>query len=179
MPLTSNTLGQMYALTVLTPIAPGAEPALKAFLEHLAQDESPLAAVPGTHFGRWVIVPEFFKDPSQRKPEAVTGPFLIFSSTFDGPLDPYLDALATTIGDVAEQIWGRCIGAPTPARGTALKAYLLHNQIDTGLFFSAYPHATVGMVRESLRDRRRVIDFAVRAQRMDAAELHRTFLEEF
>ena len=95
------------------------------------------------------------------------------------PLDSYLDELSAEMGDEAEQIWGACIGAPRPARGPALKAYLLHNQIQTGLFFSAYPDATVKQVRDSLHDRDRVIAFAVRAQRMDPAELRRAFLEEF
>ena len=83
------------------------------------------------------------------------------------------------MGDEAERIWGSCIGAPRPARGAALKRYLLHNQIDTGLFFSAYPDATVQQVKASLHDRDRTIAFAVRAQGMGARELQRTFLEEF
>ena len=39
--------------------------------------------------------------------------------------------------------------------------YLLHNQIDTGFFFAAYPEADLGQVRSSLLLRDRVIAFAV------------------
>jgi len=178
-PLSPNTLGQMYALTVLTPIAPGAEPALRSFLEGLPQDESPLSRLPRTHFGRWVIMARFVTGRSQRKDEELGGPYLIFSSTFDGDLDSYLTELTTELGDEAEHIWGACIGAPQPARGPALKEYLLHNQIDTGLFFCPYPDATVRRVRDSLRARDRAIAFAVRAQTMDPTERQRAFLEEF
>ena len=174
-----NTLGQMYALTVLTPIAPGAEPALRGYLERLGEAESPLARLPRTHFGRWVIMQRFVTGRGQRRHEDLGGPFLIFSSTFDGGLDSYLTELTTELGDEAEQIWGACIGAPQPARGPALKAYLLHNQIDTGLFFCPYPDATVRRVRDSLRARDRAIAFAVRAQTMDPTQRQRAFLEEF
>ena len=179
MPLRPNTLGQMYALTVLTPIAPGAEPALRGYLEALGEGESPLARLPRTHFGRWVIMQRLVTGRGQRRREDLGGPFLIFSSTFDGDLDSYLNELTTELGDEAEHIWGACIGAPQPARGPALKDYLLHNQIDTGLFFSPYPHATVRQVRDGVRDRDRAIVFAVRAQTMDPTERQRAFLEAF
>jgi hypothetical protein len=178
-PLSPNTLGQMYALTVLTPIAPGAEPALRGYLEELGEGESPLARLPRTHFGRWVIMQRLVTGRGQRRHEDLGGPFLIFSSTFDGDLDSYLTELTTELGDEAEHIWGACIGAPQPARGPALKDYLLHNQIDTGLFFCPYPDATVRRVRDSVRARDRAIAFAVRAQAMDPKERQRAFLEEF
>lgn len=178
--LTSNTLGGHYALTVMTPIAPRAEDSLRAYLEGFGdQRESPFARLPRTHFGRWVIVPEFITDPSQRHQEDLGGPWLLFSATFDGERDSYLDELGSELGDEAERIWGSCIGAPDPARGPALKRYLIHNQIDTGLFFSAYPDATVQQVRASLDDRDRTLAFAVRAQAMTTAEKHLAFLEEF
>jgi hypothetical protein len=178
--LTSNTLGGHYALTVLTPIAPGAEDPLRAYLEGFEdQGASPFARLPRTHFGRWVIVAEFITDPSQRREEDLGGPWLLFSATFDGELDSYLDELGSELGDEAEIIWGSCIGAPQPARGSALKPYLIHNQIDTGLFFSAYPEATVQDVRGSLRDRDRTLAFAVRAQGMPPDQLRQAFLDEF
>jgi hypothetical protein len=177
--LTSNTLGGHYALTVMTPIEPGKEDSLRAYLEGIEEEGSPFTRLPRTHFGRWVIVPKFVRDPSQRHEEDLGGPWLLFSTTFDGDLDSYLDELGSQLGDEAERIWGSCIGAPKPASGPALKPYLLHNQIDTGLFFSAYPEATVQKVRASLNDRERTIAFAVRAQAMSPEEKLRAFLEEF
>jgi hypothetical protein len=178
MALTSNVSGRMYALTVLTPIAPGREEGLRRYLEGL-HEERPLARVPGTHFGRWVIVPHFGVHPGPREPDASGGSYLLFSATFDGELDDYLDALCTDLADAAAQIWGACIGSPDPPGGAALEAYLRRNQIDTGLFFSAYPDASVERVRECLETRRRTIAFALRAQGMEPAALRSAFLEEF
>ncbi|HUA06690.1 MAG TPA: hypothetical protein VMB27_22480, partial [Solirubrobacteraceae bacterium] len=64
------------------------------------------------------------------------------------------------------------------ATGPQLKAYLLHNKIDTGFFVAAYPHATVPQVRSALAARERLIEFAVRAQSMGPDELHGGFASE-
>ncbi|MGZ4268716.1 MAG: hypothetical protein ACXVFN_11265 [Solirubrobacteraceae bacterium] len=179
MALTQDTAGQMSALTVLCPIIPAREPALRAYLDGLAAQRSPLARLPATHFGRFVIVPDFFPDPSQRRVEHLPTPYLLFTATVDGSIDAYLDSLCELLAPEARQIWGACAGAPEPASGPALKAYLLHNRVPTGLFFSAYPDATVETVRRSLECRRRTAAFALRTQGMEPAELQRAFLAEF
>lgn len=169
----------MYALTVFTPILADRLDSLRTFLDSLPRRPSPLARLSTTHFARWVIVPDFVNDPRQPQPEDLSSPYLLFSATFDGTLDPYLDDLCETLAPEAEQIWGSCIGAPQPARGAALKEYLKHNQIQTGLFFSAYPTASVQTVRDALGARANTIAFAVRSQGMEPAALHEAFLEEF
>jgi len=178
MPLTSNTLGQMYALTVLAPIVPGEADALQQLLAHIPRDPSPLSRLGLAHFARWVVIPDFGQDPSRLRAERF-GPYLLFSATFDGGLEPFLEQLCVTLAEEGEPIWSRCLGVPTPARGAPLKAYLRHNQVQTGLFFAAYPQATVEEVNEALTLRKRTIDFAIRSQEMDATALQQAFLQEF
>jgi hypothetical protein len=178
----SNVFGQAYGFMALTPIAPGEEPALRAYLEGLRErGPSPLAKVAGTHMGRWVIIEKFNCDPAYDQPheETLEISSLLFSSNFDGDLDPYLDRLCAALTDEAPEIWGRCIGCPQPAGGAPLKAYLKHNQIDSGFFFAAYGNATVGQVLASLAQRDRLIAFATRTQGMPAAELQQAFTEAF
>jgi len=177
--MTSNTLGNQYALTVVTPILPGAERELRTYLEGLSPQNSPLTRLRRTHFGRWVIVEDFVADPSESDPDELGCQYLLFSATLDGDVFSYLDELCEELADEAEHIWGVCIGAPHPTRGPALKAYLLHNQIDTGLFFSAYPNATVTDVRYALEARSRAVAFALEAQGMEPAALQQAFREEF
>jgi hypothetical protein len=177
-----NVSGQAYAFLALTPVKPGEEGPLKTYLEGLRKPgPSPFSRVPGTHMARFVIVERFFNAPSykQRKPDKLDGPYLVFSSNFDGDLDPYLDTLCDAMASEAGEIWGRCVGCPKPAEGDALKTYLKHNQIKTGLFFSAYNTATVQRVRDALAQRQQMIDFAVRGQGLDAPDLQKAFLEEF
>ena len=168
--------GQARALTVLTPIAPGADGELRAYLEGLRPSSSPLARLPRTHFGRWVIVPDFVSD-GERGPDHLATPHLLFTACFDGPLDSYLDELCDELSVEASAIWGRCSGAPQPAAGAALKGYLRAHQARTGYFVAAYPEATVGQVRGALARREDLIAFARSAQGMDPARLQAAFLD--
>lgn len=178
----SNVSGQAYAFMSMTPVKPGEEQPLADFLRALrGRGPSPLAKLPRTHIGRWVIVPDFHNDPTwkQRKEEHLDLQYLIFTSNFDGDPDSYLDELCEKLAPEAKEIWGRCVGCPEDASGAALKRYLKHNQINTGIFYAAYGHATVGTVKRCLRQRERAIDFAVRSQGLDPAALQQAFLAEF
>ncbi|HEY7371934.1 MAG TPA: hypothetical protein VIF57_07120 [Polyangia bacterium] len=176
----SDVSGQAFALTVMTPIAPGAQDALRASLEGLRDGgaRGPLARLEGTHFGRWVIVPDFVADKVP-DPDRLATPQLLFTACFDGDLDSWLDELTTKLAPEAAAIWGRCAGAPEPAAGAALKAYLLAHRIKTGFFVAAYGDATVGEVRAALRRREALIAFAQRAQELEPAALQREFHERF
>jgi hypothetical protein len=177
-----NVSGQAYAFMAMTPIKPGEERPLAEYLRGLrARGPSPLARLARTHIGRFVIVPDFHHDPTwkQRAEEHLDLNYLIFTSNFDGALDSYLDELCEQLAPEAPEIWGRCVGCPERPEGAALKAYLQHNQIKTGIFFAAYGHATVATVRRALRERERMIAFAVAAQGLEPAALQRAFLAEF
>jgi hypothetical protein len=180
----ANVSGQAYAFMAMTPVKPGEKDALVAYLRGLRDrdpDRSPLARLRRTHLGRFVVVEDFHNDPSykQRREEHLDLPYLIFTSNFDGDLDSYLDELCERLAPEAEEIWGRCVGCPGSARGAELKAYLEHNQIQTGMFFAAYGHASTTTVKRSLRQRERMIEFAVGAQGLEPRELQRRFLDEF
>ena len=178
----ANVWGQAYGFMAMTPIKPGEEDALRAYLERLRErGPSPLSKVAGTHMARFVIVEKFNTDAAYKQPhpETLAIPYLLFSSNLDGDIERYLDDLCEQLAVEGPKIWGRCIGCPEKARGPALKAYLKHNQIDSGFFFAAYGEATVGQVRASLDQRERLIAFAVRAQGMPPAELQRAFVKEF
>ena len=110
-------------------------------------------------------------------PDRLAGPYLLFTASFDGPLDTYLDELCDELAAEAQEIWGRCAAAPQPPAGAPLKAYLRAHHQTTGFFVAAYPDATVGQVRAALAQREDVIAFARAAQGMDPAHLQAAFLE--
>ena len=147
----ANVSGQAYAFMAMTPVKPGEEQrAGRVPARPARRGPSPLAKLPRTHIGRFVIVPDFHHDPTwkQRRRSISTCNYLIFTSNFDGDLDSYLDELCEKLAPEAKEIWGRCVGCPESAKGAALKKYLKHNQINTGIFFAAYGQATVGTVTE-------------------------------
>jgi hypothetical protein len=174
-----NTSGQAYALTVLTPIEDGRESNLARYLGGLGTAAaSPLTGVAGTHFARWVVIGDVvFEGPGQKR-DHLRAARLLFTSNFDGPLEPYLDALRTGLGTVADDIWGHCTGYPGTSDARAFAAYLRGHQIESSLFFAAYGERTVQEVTHSLALRRRVIAFAMRAQGLSATELQAAFTQE-
>lgn len=176
----NNKFGQAYGLTVLTPIASGRESGLVRQLDELEPgDRSPLARVPGTHFARWVVMEDVVYEGAPQRRDHLDLGRLIFTSNFDGELAPYLERLRVGLGEQADAIWGHCTGYPGSADASAFAAYLLAHQVDSSLFFAAYGDRTVEQVRGSLKGRRNLIEFALRAQAMSAAELRDAFREEF
>ncbi|HWH12947.1 MAG TPA: hypothetical protein VG165_17635 [Solirubrobacteraceae bacterium] len=174
----SNVSGQAYAFLAITPIVPGEERGLREKIDTFARTR-PFARLPRTHFARLVILDDWVNDPSQPKQDHLKSRYLIFSTTFDGPRDTYLDALCQELAPEAKQIWGRCVGCPETARGAPLKRYLLHNQIDIGFFVAAYPHATVEQVRAGLDRRRQIAEFAIRTQVLAPGALRAAYRKEF
>jgi hypothetical protein len=173
----SNRSGQAYAFMAMTPILDGHERELREYLERFEQQTSPFAALAQTHFARWVIIRDWVNSRAQPRRDHLGCPYLIFTSNLHGPIDGYLDALCDL--RQAQAIWSHCIGCPQPATGAALKAYLLHNQIDTGFFVAAYPDASVEQVRASLALRERLIAFVVSSQGMDPPTLQSEFNARF
>ena len=137
----TNELGQMYALTVMTPVDPSRVDDVEGVLAGLPRRPSPFARMSSVHFARWVMILDFLSDPSQPAPEHLPAPYLLLSATFDGSRDVFLADLASQLPHETEAIYRCCIGAPEPARGAPLEAYLRHNQVETGLFFSEVPDA--------------------------------------
>lgn len=159
--MSRDVSGQASALTVLVPVLRGHVAPLTAHLDALA--DSPLARVPGTHFARWVMV----------------GDRLLFTSSFDRPLAPYLEALRTGLGADADAIWGHCDGYPGRADAAVFAGWMRAHRCESALFYAAYGEQTVAQVKANLALRARLVEFALRAQRLQAAELKAAFDEAF
>lgn len=176
-----NGLGGLYGLTVLTPILAGKELELREYLEGMGKGpDSPLAALSETHVARWVIIPNVVYQGPPQRPDKLRSQQLLFSSTFDGPRDLYLDRMCAVIGEHVDAIWENCAGYPGPVRENpeGVKRYMVHNQIETGLFFAVYPHVTVEQVRDCLGRRERLRRFVTKSFD-DASQLQAQFREDF
>ena len=175
-----NRLGGAYALTVFAPILPGREDELRAHLAAMpVGEESPLARLDQLHLSRIQIFDELvYQHPSQKR-ETLRSSHLLFTSTFDGDLDPYLDAICERIGAEADAWWGHCVGYPGTVDRSAFRQYIRAHKVDTSLFASANQNASVPLVLESLAVRERVVDFAADAQGLDAPALRERFLAAF
>jgi hypothetical protein len=175
-----NRVGGAYALTVFTPIIAGHEDELRAHIDNLpVGPDSPLARLDRLHLARIQIFDELVYQGAPQKPDRLSSKHLLFTSTFDGELDPYLDDICETIGPEADRWWGHCAGYPGTADRTAFRRYIRRHKVDTSLVAAAFHDATVQQVRESLELRERVAAFAADAQGLDAATLRERFRETF
>jgi hypothetical protein len=180
MPEYRNRVGGIYALTVFTPVVPGHEDELRSHLEALpVGPESPLARLDRLHVSRIQIFDALVDQGPPHEPETLKRHHLLFTSTVDGDLDPYLDAICERIGAEADGWWGHCVGYPGTADRAAFRRWIREHKVDTSLLAVANPGATVQDVRGSLDLRRRVVDFAAEAQGLDAAALRERFLGAF
>jgi hypothetical protein len=172
-----NFVGAAYSLTVVAPVVAGREAEAREALAALPVGAaSPLAQLGGLHFSRIHVVGDLvFQGPQQRHREHLRAAQLIFTSTFDGSLEPYLDALRP----IADGWWRFCAGYPGSEDPDAFARWVRAHQIDSSLFASAHPEATVPAVLDSLALRERIIDFAVATRGLPPAELQRRFRGEF
>ncbi|MDO9353666.1 MAG: hypothetical protein Q7T55_08220 [Solirubrobacteraceae bacterium] len=179
--LDTNRAGQAYGFLAITPIRPGQEAALRATLAKIDRRQtSPFARIARTHFARWVVLEDFDTgaDFHPQDEDRLGCQYLIFSACFDGDLDSWLDELIDELAPEIEAVWSHCIGVE-PTAPADVKRYLLHNQQDSGLFYSAYPHATVPEVRRVLKAQRDLRALAVRRHELTPQELRDEFLEHF
>jgi hypothetical protein len=175
-----NRVGGVYALTVFTPVIPGHEDELRAHLDALPVGaESPLARLHELHVSRIQIFDALVDQGPPHRPETLKRHHLLFTSTVDGDLDPYLDAICGRIGAEADGWWGHCVGYPGTADRAAFRRWIRDHKVDTSLLAVANPGATVQDVVESLALRERVVAFAAAAQGLDAGALRERFLASF
>lgn len=174
-----NRSGDSYGFLAITPIKPRRAAALRKKLEQLESGPSPFATLPRTHFGRFVILPDFYDPELEYQPadeDHLGAEYLIFSVCFDGDRDSYLAELVAGIAKPAKAIWGECAGVDA-ADPADLVRYLKANQIDCGQYFSAYGHTTVAEVRRVLRQQQAMRDLAVRQYALSPAQLQAEFIE--
>ena len=168
-----NRVGVAYSLTVIAPIVAGRAAEARAAIEALPPDF--LARLESLHFSRIHVVSELvFQGPQQRHRDELKASQLVFTSTFDGELEPYLEALR----GCADTWWRFCVGYPGSA-AEGFVDWVRRHQLDSSLFASAHPDATVPGVLGSLALRERIVDFAIEARALGPAELQRRFRDEF
>jgi hypothetical protein len=181
-----DVIGQAYALTLLSPVQELRAGALRIALRTLRDDGNPLLRqTSGTHFARWIVIDELQLRRRGRGPERLASAQLLFTSVFDrshtDSVHDYLTGLARDMPGHVEAIWSHCQGYPDEAtdQPERFAGWLSAHQIHTGYFFAPYGHASVKAVREALKYRDRLREFAA-AQRFAAPEtIQRSFREDF
>ncbi|WP_028058757.1 hypothetical protein [Candidatus Solirubrobacter pratensis] len=173
-----NRVGQAYGLTTFASIDPRFVDEVQAYIDGLPLGpESPLARLEQLHLSRIQIFRELVDQGGGHEVDVLEAPQLVFTSSFDGDLDRYLDAICDRVPE-ADTWWGHCTGYPGRSDKAAFRAWIRAHRLDAQLFASAYPDATVQDVRSALALRERIVAFAAETQGLDAAALQQRFLAE-
>ena len=180
----ANQSGQLYGLTILSPIinsgsrAASQDLALRKHLSTLPNGvHSPFARVPGTHFARLVVMSDvvFVGHPSRI--DHLGSQYLIFTSDFDVDvdLDAYLRSMAQTIPAELDQIWKHCVGYPGAADPGKFAQYMKKCQVETTFYFADVNDKTLGQTLKALKAKVELAAFIQQNQGKPAGALQTAF----
>src|SRR5947208_16469378 len=138
----SNQSGQVYGLTVLSPIIEsddsldiGHATELRWYLARLTDKES-FARIEGTHLARLVVMDDVVFVGAPACEEHLKSRYLVFETNFDGDLDGYLTRMAKETGEFVDAVWKHCVGYPGTSNIAAFIEYMKKCQLTTTFFFA-------------------------------------------
>jgi hypothetical protein len=170
-----NAYGKAYGLTSLFPIVAGREDDLEAHLASLDPLDSPFGRVQQAHFTRLLVIRDLvYQGPPQVR-ESLDHSYLIFTASFDGELDRYLQDVARLVGEEAAEVFSHVVGFPGVADPGAFARWVEPHKRDNGYVLTPWPYATVQDVKEGLRVQNGFGELVEGARGMDDAELQAAF----
>ena len=188
----SNTRGNAYGLTVLSPIKPGivsAESGLlnvgqsnvSALREHLEGFKlnagSPFAKVPNTYLARLYVLNDVFYQGKPATYEHLASQYLVFDSNFHGKLEPYLEGMWKGMTKEAHQIWSHCVGFDQVSDAASFTKYIKKCQVNTTFFFVGSNDVSQAEQLKSLYLKQEFSEFVFNNQGKNAAEIQSAFQE--
>jgi hypothetical protein len=144
-------------------VTTGAEERLLAALGDLGtREQSPFARVPGTHFGRFALIPAL-KGPTGADLES-EGSFLLMCADFDPTPSEWTASLCEHAGAQVDGVLSNCEGFPGSHDPARVAAYFAAHNAAPGFTVAGYRRTTVEAVREALRLRLALRALAARGQ---------------
>lgn len=168
----SNIAGKAYAMNVITPIGRWRVYVNKLIfkLAHtpiMSGRFKGLLTLSLIHFARWVIItPSQFPRLSQSQPkEDLKYAYMLFFSNFNGSWKQYVDSFHMAIPAGLDLLWSENIRYPNSVPLQPFHRYILHNQVWTEHYYSAYPLASANDVKAAMALKPALLEFM--AQNID------------
>ena len=138
-----------------------ARPAPASRRDPAGNDLVPFGRLPGTHFGRLLIL-----DEATDLRGAPLRPLLMLMADVDGPLDAYLERLVEVAGDGLDRLFGACDGYPSARPGSAdRRAFLRAHLTKNDAVYVNTIGRTVEQIRQEAQLREAIQDFLDRSER--------------
>ena len=177
-----NVSGQVYGLTILSPIIEDAKldichsMELRWYLGHLPRDyRSPFAQISSTYLARLVVMDDVVYVGIPACEEHLKSRYLIFETNFDGDLETYLKRLAKETPEFVDAVWKHCVGYPGLSDIEAFVQYMKKCQVTTTFFFADVNDRTVPHTLRALRAQSALTHFIGKHQGKPPEELQREF----
>lgn len=103
--------------------------------------------------------------PPAERPRLLS--WLLFVVAFDGDLKSYVRHVVQTIREDVDRVWGNCYGYPGARDFDRFWLYGRRHQINTDVFYSAYPTLTVPRIHQLRVFKDRFDDFIARTRNPD------------
>jgi hypothetical protein len=175
----SNVEGKATAITVMSPIWPGARHLLRALFaiaRHPVgkRGQGKLETLSFIHYARWAVISEF---PNGDRGEKLKYSYLFFESNFNGTWDEYIDAFSEVVPVRMWAIWFTSFGFPGPQPVAPFKRYIRKNEYIANHYWSAYPEAATTEVNSAGRVAEAVTALRRKAEGMDRESFKKAYDE--
>lgn len=179
-----NRAEQAYGLTLLSPIIVGDDAdgrshcaGIRDALRRLGNGgASPFSDAGGTHLARWCVIDDLPFEGIPSRVDRLASKYLLFTSCFDGDLEPYVERIRTGMSAALDAIYRHCVGYPGAHDAGLFYQYIRRCQVTTSFFFGAYPHASLETVLRALDAQRQVARFIEDQQGAAPPAVQRAFL---
>jgi hypothetical protein len=184
-----NRYDNHYAYTALFPVAgkEGGGP-LRVHLNGLDAHRfgSPFSRSKIIHLLRFIVIDRLPYEAYPNRTEGLGSPYLVMMCDFDGKdVMELADSLATDAADAVCDVFGRCVAFPitqpselaTMAGKDKLADYLRKGQVETVLYLSDQPGATVKDILRAVPVQAAFADFVANYPNVDPSLLKEKFFE--
>jgi len=179
-----NIHGQAIAITVFSTIKWWGKPFLPVLFEatkRVPKLTGTLVKLSFIHFARWSVIDQIpYNGPPQTK-RKLRYPHMYFESNFNGGWEEYIDAFSHILTSGMAAFWGSSYGFPKALPVGPFKQYIQDNETEASHYYSAYPEATITMVKGALDVERKVAPLKRNAAKMEPeafAAAYERFLTE-
>ncbi|MGI8802263.1 MAG: hypothetical protein ACR2KV_08830 [Solirubrobacteraceae bacterium] len=148
-----NVDGQAIALTTFSTLkwwGPLYLPPLYFLAKRIPKLTEKLVELSFIHFARWSLIDEIPYNGPPQPTQKLRYTHLYFESNFNGGWEEYIDAFSHVLATNMAVFFGAAYGFKRVPPVGPLKTYIRDHETEASHYYSAYPEATITMVKAAL-----------------------------
>ena len=127
------------------------------------------------HFARWSLVKQIPYNGEPQPKQKLVYTHMYFESNFNGGWEEYIDAFSHILTSGMAAFWGSSFGFPKALPVGPFKEYITENETEASHYHSAYPEATITMIKAALELDEHLAPLKRGAKRMDPDAFKATY----